>query len=193
MAARMNPHCAPVDLSKVTRLLNPGPTVLVSASHGGIDNVMAAAWCCALDFTPPKLTVVLDKSTYTRRLVEAEGIFGIQIPVAAQASLVHAAGSLSRTTVPDKLSQAGIHLMRFAGCDVPFVEGCAAWLACRRMPEPHNESVYDLFIAEITAAWADTRVFENGRWKFAEADPGLRTLHHVAGGHFHAIGEAVDA
>src|SRR2546429_5754166 len=37
-------------------------TVLVSARHGGVDNVMAAAWCCALDFAPPKLTVVLDKA-----------------------------------------------------------------------------------------------------------------------------------
>ena len=31
---------------------------------------MAAAWCCALDFDPPKLTVVIDKATRTRELVE---------------------------------------------------------------------------------------------------------------------------
>lgn len=187
------PHIAPVELSKVTRLLNIGPTVLVSASHGGVDNVMAAAWCCALDFTPPKLTVVLDKSTFTRKLVEDSGEFGIQIPVAAQAALVHQAGSLSRTSVPDKLTQAGVTLFRFPDNPLPFVEGCAAWLSCKRLPELRNEQVYDLFIGEITAAWADSRVFEGGRWKFADAPPALRTLHHVAGGHFHAIGDAVDA
>ena len=64
----MPPHLAPVDLAKAYRLLNHGPTVLVSARHQAVDNVMAAAWCCALDFDPPKLTVVIDKATRTRAL-----------------------------------------------------------------------------------------------------------------------------
>lgn len=32
-----------------------------------------------------------------------------------------------------------------------------------------------------------------GAWHFDEADPALRTIHHVAGGHFLATGEALDA
>ena len=58
----MPAHFQPVDLKKAYRLLNHGPTVLVSASHDGVDNVMAAAWACALDFDPPKVTVVLTRS-----------------------------------------------------------------------------------------------------------------------------------
>jgi flavin reductase (DIM6/NTAB) family NADH-FMN oxidoreductase RutF len=51
--------------------MNHGPTVLVSAQHAGTQNVMAAAWACVLDYgESTKVTVVLDKSTYTRRLVE---------------------------------------------------------------------------------------------------------------------------
>lgn len=71
----MNSHFQPVDLNKAYRLLNHGPTVLVSAGHAGVENVMAAAWACALDFAPPKVTVVLDKSTRTRQLVEGSGWF----------------------------------------------------------------------------------------------------------------------
>lgn len=41
---------APVALEKVYRLINHGPTVLVSARHQGVDNVMAASWACALIF-----------------------------------------------------------------------------------------------------------------------------------------------
>ena len=59
----MDKHIAPVPLEKAYRLINHGPTVLVSASYAGVNNVMAAAWCCALDFAPPKLTVVIDKAT----------------------------------------------------------------------------------------------------------------------------------
>ena len=41
-----------VELQYASRLLNHGPTVLVSAQHDGHANVMAAAWACALDFHP---------------------------------------------------------------------------------------------------------------------------------------------
>ena len=188
----MNTHIAPVPLEKATRLLNHGPTVLVSARHGGIDNVMAAAWACALDYTPPKLTVVLDKMTKTRALVEASGRMVIQIPTVAQLDLTYQVGHRSLLDDPDKLSRSGVDLFNIEGHDLPFVSGCSAWLACRVMCEPHNESTYDLFIAEIEAAWADTRVFKDGHWLFETADPSLRSLHYIAGGHFYAIGDAMD-
>jgi flavin reductase (DIM6/NTAB) family NADH-FMN oxidoreductase RutF len=49
------------------------------------------------------------------------------------------------------------------------VAGCAGWLVCRLIPESHNQQAYDLFIGEVTAAWADERVFQQGRWKFDAA------------------------
>ena len=96
---RLNEHVAPVPLNKAYRLLNHGPTVLVSAAHGGVRNAMAAAWSCALDFQPPKVTVVLDKATRTRELVEASGFFVLQVPTAAQAALTHRLGNRSRARV----------------------------------------------------------------------------------------------
>lgn len=188
----MNPHIAPVELTKASRLINHGPTVLVSAHHQGVSNVMAAAWACALDFSPPKLTVVIDKATATRALLEGSGRFVIQVPTVAQASLTHRLGNTSLATEPDKLALAGAELFQMDGHEeLPFVAGCAAWLACRLVPEPHNQQAYDLFIGEVVGAWADTRVFSEGRWRFEQADPAWRSLHHVAGGHFYAIGDVV--
>ena len=189
----MNEHILPVPLEKAYRLLNHGPTVLVSARHEGVENVMAAAWACALDFAPPKLTVVLDKSTRTRALVEGSGAFVIQLPTVRQLRLTHEVGNRSLNAEPDKLAQAGVRLMRMAGVEAPFVEGCSAWLACRLVPEPHNQQAYDLFIGEVTAAWADARAFRDGHWQFESADPGWRSIHHIAGGNFYAIGEAMRA
>ncbi|MMZ70500.1 hypothetical protein D1872_335550 [compost metagenome] len=71
------------------------------------------------------------------------------------------------------------------------LEGCVAWLECRLLPEPNNHQQYDLFLAEVIAAQADERVFSEGRWHF-EGQDALRTLHHVAGGHFLKIGDPVD-
>jgi flavin reductase (DIM6/NTAB) family NADH-FMN oxidoreductase RutF len=188
----MTAYLRPVALAKAYRLLNHGPTVLVSARHDGVDNVMAAAWACALDFDPPKLTVVIDKATRTRALVEGAGRFAVQIPAAAQAALVHRLGTTSRLDDPMKLATAGAELFEIAGQDLPFVAGCTGWLACRLIPEPHNQQTYDLFIAEVTGAWADERVFRDGHWYFDEAGPALRSLHYIAGGRFYAIGEVID-
>ncbi|WP_431261469.1 flavin reductase family protein [Roseateles chitinivorans] len=209
----MNPHVAPVPLNKAYRLLNHGPTVLVSAAHGGVRNAMAAAWSCALDFQPPKVTVVLDKATRTRELVEASGFFVLQVPTAAQAGLTHRLGNRSLHQDPDKLAHAGARLVDIdlpadasvgpgagpaagaapavAAGPVPLVDGCAAWLVCRVLPEPRNQGIYDLFIGEVVAAWADARVFSDGHWHFESAPPELRTLHYIAGGQFYAIGESI--
>ncbi len=189
----MDSHIAPVELQKAYRLLNHGPTVLVSARYGGVDNVMAAAWACVLDFDPPKLTVVLDKSTRTRALVEKSGTFVVQIPTAAQTQLTHELGTRSLADEPDKLERYGAKLFEIDGYDLPFVVGCSAWLACRIIPEPRNQETYDLFIGEAVGAWADTRAFKDGRWRLEHADPAWRSLHHVAGGHFYATGEALSA
>ena len=63
----MPEHLMPIPLDKSYRLMNHGPTVLVSARHDGVDNGMAAAWAGVLDSgDAPKVTVVLDKATRTR-------------------------------------------------------------------------------------------------------------------------------
>lgn len=180
----------PIDLTKACRVLNHGPTVLVSSRFAGVDNVMAAAWVCALDFSPPKLTVVVDSETKTRELIEKSGYFGIQIPTVAQVKLTDTVGTKSLTDEPSKLKDAGVELFFKDGFDVPLVSGCSAWLVCKVIPEPHNQNTYDLFIGEVVGAWADDRVFKNGRWIFENADPSLRSIHHVSGGHYYAIGES---
>lgn len=189
----MDSHISPVPLEKAYRLLNHGPTVLVSARHDGMDNVMAAAWACALDFDPPKLTVILDKMTKTRELIEKTGRFVIQVPTAAQLQLTYTVGNLGRAQATDKLERAGVQWFDIDGHDLPFVAGCSAWLACRLIPEPHNQETYDLFIGEVVGAWADSRAFANGHWDYENAEPAWRSLHYIAGGQFYAIGESLKA
>lgn len=191
LTSALPPHCQPVALDKAYRLMNHGPTVLVSASHAGVANVMAAAWAGVLDFMPPKLTVVLDKATATRALIEASGQFALQLPTRAMATLTTGVGTDSAHTVHDKLQKHGVQLFSVPGSGVPLVQGCVGWLLCRLIPEPHNQQTYDLFIGEVTAAWADDRVFSQGRWHFDQADNALRTIHHVAGGSYLVSGDTI--
>ncbi len=55
-------------------------------------DVMAGAWACALEFSPAKVTVVLDKSTKTRNIIENSGYFALQIPTLKQLNMVLSSG-----------------------------------------------------------------------------------------------------
>lgn len=179
----------PVDLEKFYRLVNHGPTAMISAKADGVENIMSAAWVCALDFAPKaKMMIVVDKQTFTRTLIEKSGLFTVQIPTAAQAELVIKMGE-SRYQNADKI--ANVERFYQAGFDVPLVSGCAGWIVCKLINEPHNQMEHDLFIGEVQAAWADDRIFENGHWKFDEAPDELKTLHYVAGGQFYRIGKGL--
>jgi flavin reductase (DIM6/NTAB) family NADH-FMN oxidoreductase RutF len=189
----------PVPLPKAYRLLNHGPTVLVTSAHNGRRNVMAAAWNMALDFDPPKVAVVIDKSTVTRELVEASGKFALNVPARGIASHVLAVGRTSARDLDAKVYEdkfAAYGLQTFIGDDpeLPHVEGCVAWLECKVIPEPHIQKTYDLFLGEVTAAWADSRVFSNGHWTYDANTPSeLQTLHYVAGGTFLTVADSFES
>jgi flavin reductase (DIM6/NTAB) family NADH-FMN oxidoreductase RutF len=177
-------HFAPVDLSHASRLLNHGPTVLVTSTHAGRSNVMAAAWSMPVEFTPPRIAVVIDKKTFTRELVMASGAFGVCLPGAALAALTHAVGSESGRDV-DKIARHRLRMVRGPVLGVPLLEeGCSGWLECRLIPEAHTQDAYDTCFAEVVAAAADSRIFANGRWSYRDDNAELQTIHHLGGGTF---------
>lgn len=180
-------HLKDVPLAKAYLLLNHGPSTIVTSEHDGVANVMAAAWVMPLDFDPPKLLLVLDRNTWSRHLVEGSGAFVIQLPSRQQAQLTLAVGS-SNGGEMNKFEQLDIRTSRARQIEAPIVEGCVAYLECKVISEPNNQEKYDLFIAEVVAAYADERAFSNGRWHFPNDD--LRTIHYQAGGAFFATGEA---
>lgn len=185
---------AAVDLPRAYRLLNHGPVTLVSSAHGDRRNIMAAAWAMPLDFDPPKVAVVIDKSTLTRELIEASGVFVLNVPCRAQARVTLDVGSLSGRDLAgaDKFAHFGLATRPGTAVEAPLLAGCVGWLECRVLSEPHNQGRYDLFIGEVVAASADTDVFSDGRWHFEGAPDAKRTLHYVAGGAFYITGESLN-
>jgi len=186
-------HFQPVRLEQASRLINHGPTVLVTSAHGGRRNIMAAAWSMPVEFTPPRLAIVIDKRTFTRELIQASGHFGVCIPGAALADLTYAVGSVSGRET-DKFKRFGIDARAGAITGVPLLEQrCSAWMECRLIPEPHTEQAYDTCFAEVLSAAADARIFQNGRWSVREDNAELHTLHHLGGGLFAQAGTTVQA
>ena len=185
----MHANCRSVDREKSYLLLNHGPVCLVSTAFHGRRNVMAASWVMPLDFDPPKVLAVIDGSSYTRELIEASGEFALSLPFRRIAEKVLAVGSVSGRE-GDKFIHAGLDVFPANQIGAPLVRDCAAWLECKVIPEKHNQKQYDLFIAEVVAAWADPVVFSDGRWHFPDA--ARRTMHYQAGGSFFETGKAFE-
>ncbi|KAF1041508.1 MAG: Flavoredoxin [Herbaspirillum frisingense] len=183
----------PVALEHASRLINHGPTVLVTAAHAGRRNIMAAAWSMPVEFTPPRIAVVIDKSTYTRELITASGGFGLIVPGAALMDLTYAVGSASGRDL-DKFAHHGIDAGAGPALGMPVLEhGCAAWLECRWIKEERSEQAYDTFFGEVVAAAADARIFDHGHWSFTDANADLHTLHHLGAGKFVVAGNQIQA
>ncbi|WP_114811665.1 flavin reductase family protein [Paraburkholderia kururiensis] len=186
-------HFQPVALEHASRLINHGPTVLVTSADGSRRNVMAAAWSMPVEFTPPRIAVVIDKHTFTRELAMASGTFGICVPGAAFIDHTYAVGSSSGREM-DKFAKYGIETVQGPVLGLPLVEtGCAAWMECRLIREPHTEDAYDTCFGEVVAAAADSRVFANGHWNFDGSNAGLHTLHHLGAGIFVPVSNQVRA
>src|SRR5690606_8643862 len=130
-----NPHAEPerrimrkpVALAHASRLINHGPTVLVSSAHGERRNLTAAAWSMPVEFTPPRIAVVIDKSAFTRELVAASGAFALNIPCRAQADLAFTVGSTSgresQAHGTDKFTEYGIDTFDGPELGLPLVAG----------------------------------------------------------------------
>jgi flavin reductase (DIM6/NTAB) family NADH-FMN oxidoreductase RutF len=189
----MSEHFHPVALEHASRLINHGPTVLVTSTAGAQRNVMAAAWSMPVEFRPPRIAVVIDKSTFTRELVMASGAFGLCIPGAGLADLTYAVGNASGRD-GDKFSRYGIAVTPGPLLGMPMIEaGCAAWLECRLIREPHAEEAYDTCFAEVVAAAADDRIFSRGQWSVRDDNEVLHTIHHLGGGNFARAGGVIRA
>ena len=176
-----------VPLAQAYRLLNTGASILIATAHAGRRDVMACAWNMALDYTPAKVAVCVDKHTLTRELLDASGQFAIAVPCRAQADMVATVGAVSGRDVPgqDKFSTYGIAHHAATQVDAPLVAGAIGWLECRVIPEPAIQQAHDLFVAEGVAAWADERAFAQGRFLPEEdTPPAWRTLHHLGAGNF---------
>jgi flavin reductase (DIM6/NTAB) family NADH-FMN oxidoreductase RutF len=183
----------PVALEHASRLVNHGPTVLVCTAHAGRRNVMAAAWSMPVEFTPPRIAVVIDKSTWTAELARQSGMLALCVPGAAIADLVTTVGQTSGASLEEagtnKFIRYGIAHVSGPVLGLPLVAGCSAWMECRVIPEPHTQQAYDTWFVEVVSAQADERIFCEGRWQVDEVNADLHTLHHLGAGTYAVAGQ----
>lgn len=164
-------------LSRVYRLLEPGPVVLVSTSRKGRHNIMTMSWHMMMEFEPPLIGCVISGRNYTFDLLRQTRQCVINVPTVELAKQVVRCGNVSGRRV-DKFAAFRLTPAESARVGAPRIEECFANLECR-LADARWVDRYNMFVLEVLKAWIDRSV----------AAP--RTLHHAGSGVFVVDGETL--
>jgi len=80
-------------LSKVYRLLEPGPVVLLTTARKGRANVMTMSWHMMVEFEPPLFACVLSNANYSFAALRATKECVIAVPARKLAAEVVKVGN----------------------------------------------------------------------------------------------------
>jgi flavin reductase (DIM6/NTAB) family NADH-FMN oxidoreductase RutF len=164
-------------LSRVYRLLEPGPVVLLTTAGKGGANVMTLSWHTMLEFEPPLVGCVVSNRNHSFGLLKASRECVINIPTAELAAAVAGCGNTSGRSV-DKFRRFGLATSPAALVRAPLIDACYANLECR-VADTRMVNKYGLFVLEVVKAW------------IAPSAQAPRTLHHRGRGEFMLAGDTI--
>jgi flavin reductase (DIM6/NTAB) family NADH-FMN oxidoreductase RutF len=164
-------------LSKVYRLLEPGPAVLLTTSHKGRANVMTMSWHTMMEFDPPLVGCTISGNDFSFTALRLTRQCVLNIPTAELASEVVGCGNTSGRRV-DKFKAFGLTPVPAALVVAPLIAECYANLECR-VVDTRLMNRYDFFVLEVLKAWIEP------------ACKNPRTLHHRGRGVFMVAGNTI--
>ena len=118
------------ELRGPSTLFLPKPVALVSAAHGGRDNLMTAAWVSVVCMQPPQVAVAVHERRFTHELIAASGEFVVNIPSRDLWRSVDLCGVVSGRDA-DKFELASFTRARASEVGAPLVEECPLNIECR--------------------------------------------------------------
>jgi len=164
-------------LSKVYRLLEPGPVVLVTTAVKGRANIMAMSWHTMLEFEPPLVGCVISNRNYSFDILSKNKECVINIPTVELAKQVVGCGNCSGKKT-DKFIKFGLTPITASYVRAPLIDECYANLECK-VADARDVAKYNFFILEVVKAWIDP----------GQKHP--RTIHHRGMGVFAVDGETI--
>jgi len=112
-------------------------------------NAMVANWVTQVSFEPRQIAIGMQKTCYTRTLVEEGGVFAVNIFRKEDMEALKPF-TKGRAKNPDKMSEARYNPAPETGC--PILEGSAAYLECRVVRIIDTGGDHDIVVGEVVAA-----------------------------------------
>ncbi len=164
-------------MSKVYRLLEPGPVVLMTTIDKGRSNVMTMSWHMMVDFEPPLVACVVSEADFSFSALRKTKECVIAIPPLELAPKVVKIGNCSGRDV-QKFRTFGLTAVPAARVQAPLIAECFANLECK-VVDTHLVPKYDLFVLEVLKAWTSS------------THETIKTIHHQGLGKFVVDGEII--
>lgn len=164
-------------LSKVYRLLEPGPVVMLTTARGDHANIMTMSWHTMIDFEPPLIGCIVSNRSHTFKTLKATKECVINIPTVELAKKVAGCGNVSGRKV-DKFKKFKLTPHAASRVNVPLIDECYANLECK-VVDAKMATKYNLFILKVVAAWIDP----------SQKNP--KTIHHLGQDDFMIAGKTI--
>ncbi|MFH1690144.1 MAG: flavin reductase family protein [Candidatus Eisenbacteria bacterium] len=167
-----------LDVRKVTRLVNHGPTVLASSRHAERSNVITLAWAMPVSIDPPMIGIAVAPARFSHDLIARSGEFVVNIPGSNLLQAVWYCGTASGRD-GDKFEEAGLTEAPGSVVGAPLVMECFGHAECRVVSAPITGD-HTLFVGEVVAASVESSAFD-GHLRLRRP---YHTLHHLGGSRF---------
>ena len=164
-------------LSRVYRLLEPGPVVMVTTRRNERSNIMTMSWHTMMEFEPPLVGCVISNRNFSFDILRNTRQCVINIPTVELAAQTVRVGNSSGRRI-DKFAAFGLTPLPAARVAPPLIEECYANLECK-LSDARLVEKYNFFVLQVVKAWIDP----------ARKKP--RTIHHLGMGAFMVAGRTI--
>jgi flavin reductase (DIM6/NTAB) family NADH-FMN oxidoreductase RutF len=150
----------------------PMPVVLIGTRVADKANFMTAGWCSRVNANPPMIAGCINKVHHTVLGIQENRTFSVNIPSSSQLEKTDYCGLVSGVNV-DKSEVFGVCYGKLR--TAPMIRECPVSMECMLVTAielPTN----DIFIGEITGAYADMGVIKGGTPDFTAIDPLILTM-----------------
>lgn len=164
-------------LSKVYRLLESGPVIMLTTARKRKQNIMPMSWHTMMEFEPPLVGFVMSDLNYSFSLLKATKECVINIPTVEIAEKVVACGNIHGDKI-NKFEKIGLTPKPASLVNAPLIDECYANFECR-VVDTKMVVKYCFFVVEVVKAWIDPAI----------KNP--RTIHHEGGKDFMVAGKRI--
>lgn len=173
-----------IPITSAYRLINHGPTILITSGDKEKPNIMTAAWQMPVSFKPPLVAVSIAKERFSHRLIMEGGEFVINIPHAGMLKEVWCCGTHSGKKT-NKFKLCCLTAVKAQKLSVPLIEECIGNIECRLYAH-HEAGDHTIFVGEVMAASVKEGLFDR---HLKVNLPQAKTLHHIGGNAFCQAGQ----
>jgi flavin reductase (DIM6/NTAB) family NADH-FMN oxidoreductase RutF len=173
-----------IPLSHAHRLINHGPTVLVTSRLGEKINIMTASWQMPVSFKPALVAIAIGHKRFSHKLILQSREFVINIPHSGMIKEVWYCGTHSGKDI-NKFESCKLTPVKAQKVKAPLIQECIGNIECK-LYSHHEAGDHTIFVGEVIAASVKEGFFDVYlRVDLKEA----KTLHHLGGGVFCQTGQ----